>query len=185
MEPPTVGKTNHQAKRKRSMSKVTPFLMFNDQLESALEFYKGLFSDFEIKQVHRAGKDGPIQSAEFVLGGQSFKAFNGGPHFSFSEGVSLYIDCEGQREVDEYWSRIERAGGTPTQCGWINDPFGLSWQVIPRRLVELTSDRDPKRVKAVVDAMLKMTRLDVAALEEAYEGARPAAADRHHNDAAT
>lgn len=150
------------------MSKVTPFLMFNDQLEAAIEFYTTTFPDSEVRKVARSGEDGPLQSAEFVVGGQSFKGFNGGPHFSFSEGISLYVDCEDQVEVDEYWNKLVEAGGTPIQCGWIKDPFGLSWQIVPRRFVELTSDDDPEKVQAVTEAMLKMEKLDVAALEKAY-----------------
>lgn len=150
------------------MSKITPFLMFNDQLEAALEFYTSTFPDSEIKQLSRAGENGPIQSAEFVLGGQTFMALNGGPSFSFSDGVSLFVDCEDQDEVDEYWEKIVRGGGRPVQCGWIKDPFGLSWQIVPRRFVELIGGEDPKKVKAVVDAMMKMEKLDVATLEKAY-----------------
>ena len=153
------------------MSKVTPFLMFNDQLEAAVEFYTATFPDSEIKTLARAGEDGPITSAEFVVGGQTFLAYNGGPHFTFSEGFSLFVDCKDQAEVDEYWDKLVAAGATPTQCGWITDPFGLSWQVVPRRFVELMSDSDPKKVKAVVDAMMTMVKLDVAALERAYADA--------------
>lgn len=150
------------------MSKITPFLMFDDQLEEALAFYTETFPDSEVLHAERAGEDGPIQSAEFVVGGQRFKAFNGGPHFTFSEGVSLFVDCADQEEVDRYWDAIVDAGGTPTQCGWIKDPFGLSWQIVPRRFMELMGDSDPKKVKAVRDAMLQMVKLDVAGLEEAY-----------------
>ena len=112
-----------------------------------------------------------MQSAAFVVGGQRFMAFNGGPHFTFSDGVSLYVDCDDQAEVDRYWDALVLAGGTPTQCGWITDPFGLSWQIVPRRFVELIGDEDPKKVKAVIDAMMKMVKLDVAALEEACASA--------------
>ena len=150
------------------MNKVTPFLMFNDQLEAALEFYTATFPDSKIIRSARDGKDGPISQAEFIVGGQSFMAFNGGPYFSFTEGFSLFVDCEDQREVDEYWDKIVAAGGKPTQCGWIKDPFGLSWQIVPRRFMELMSDQDPKKVKAVAAAMMKMVKLDVAGLEQAY-----------------
>jgi predicted 3-demethylubiquinone-9 3-methyltransferase (glyoxalase superfamily) len=154
------------------MNKVTPFLMFNDQLEAALEFYTATFPDSKVKSVARAGKDGPITSAEFVIGGQSFMGYNGGPHFAFSEGFSLFVDCKDQREVDEYWDKLVRAGARPTRCGWITDPFGLSWQIVPRRFVELIRDKDPKKVKAVIEAMMKMVKLDVAELERAYADAR-------------
>ena len=150
------------------MSKVTPFLMFNDELEAALTFYTATFPESEVLHAARDGKDGPLQSAEFVVGGQRFKGFNGGPYFTFSEGVSLFVDCADQQEVDRYWDAIVDAGGTPTQCGWIKDPFGLSWQIVPRRFVELIGDSDPRKVKAVTEAMLQMVKLDVAGLEKAY-----------------
>ena len=150
------------------MRKVTPFLMFNDQLDAAIELYTATFPDSEVKNVARTGKDGPITSAEFVVGVQSFMAYNGGPHFSFTEGVSLFVDCEDQDEVDEYWDKLLRAGAKPTQCGWITDPFGLSWQIVPRRFMELIRDKDPRKVKAVIDAMMKMVKLDVKALEKAH-----------------
>jgi predicted 3-demethylubiquinone-9 3-methyltransferase (glyoxalase superfamily) len=155
------------------MNKVTPFLMFNDQLEAAVKFYASTFPDSEIRNVARAGKDGPITSAEFVIGGQSFMGYNGGPHFTFSEGFSLFVDCKDQDEVDEYWDKLVRAGARPTRCGWITDQFGLSWQIVPRRFIELIRDKDPGKVKAVIDAMMKMVKLDVAALERAYADAGP------------
>ena len=136
-----------------------------------MEFYTATFPDSEVRNVARAGKDGPVISAEFVVGGQSFMAYNGGPHFTFSEGFSLYVDCEDQAEVDGYWDKLVRAGAKPSRCGWITDPFGLSWQIIPRRFVELVRDKDPKKVKAVIEAMMTMSKLEVAALERAYAGA--------------
>ncbi len=153
------------------MSKVTPFLMFNDQLEAAIAFYTTTFPDSEVKNVARTGKDGPITSAEFVIGGQSFMGYNGGPYFTFSEGFSLFVDCEGQEEVDGYWNKLVSAGATPSQCGWITDQFGITWQIVPRRFIELISDKNPKKVRGVMEAMLKMVKLDVAALERAYEDA--------------
>ena len=153
------------------MNKVTPFLMFNDQLEAALEFYTATFPDSEICNVARAGEDGPVSSAEFVIGGQRFMGYNGGSYFSFSEGFSLYVDCADQDEVDDYWGKFVQAGAEPTACGWIKDPFGLSWQIVPRRFNELIGDSDPKKVKAVMDAMMTMVKLDVAELERAYNEA--------------
>ena len=153
------------------MNKVTPFLMFNDQLEAAIEFYTTTFPDSTVRKVARTGGDGPVCSAEFVVGGQLFMAYNGGPYFRFSEGVSLYVDCADQDEVDEYWEKIVKAGGKPAQCGWIKDPFGLSWQIVPRRFTELIGDSNPTKVKAVMGAMMTMVKLDVAALERAYNGA--------------
>ena len=150
------------------MNKVTPFLMFNDQLEAAIEFYTATFPGSEVRNVARNGKDGPISAAEFVVGGQFFMGYNGGPHFAFSEAFSMFLDCADQKEVDEYWDKLVRAGSKPSQCGWITDPFGVSWQIVPRRFMELMRDKNPKKVKAVVDAMMTMVKLDVAALEKAH-----------------
>lgn len=153
------------------MSKVTPFLMFNDQLEAAIAFYTATFPDSSITKEARTGKDGPINSAEFVIGGQSFMGYNGGSYFSFSQGFSLFVDCEDQEEVDKYWNKFVNAGATPLQCGWLTDQFGVTWQIVPRRFIELTSDQDSKKVQAVMDAMMTMVKLDVAALERAYDQA--------------
>jgi len=150
------------------MTKVTPFLMFDDRLEEALDLYTSIFPDSRVLSASRDGVDGPLRSAEFVVGGQRFQGFNGGPHFSFSEGFSLVVACEDQAEVDLYWGRLLEAGAVESQCGWIRDPFGLSWQIIPKRFFELVGDEDPEKVKAVTSAMLGMRKLDVAALERAY-----------------
>lgn len=153
------------------MNKVTPFLMFNDQLEAAIAFYTATFPDSEIKNVARTGNDGPITSAEFVVGGQFFMGYNGGSYFKFSQGFSLFVDCKDQREVDEYWNKLVSAGATPSACGWITDQFGITWQIVPRRFMELIADKDPKKVQAVMDAMMSMVKLDVTALENAYNAA--------------
>jgi predicted 3-demethylubiquinone-9 3-methyltransferase (glyoxalase superfamily) len=153
------------------MSKVTPFLMFNDQLEAAIEFYTKTFPDSKISKVARNGADGPISSAEFVVGGQKFMGYNGGSYFSFSQGFSLFVDCADQAEVDRYWEQFLAAGSQPVQCGWITDPFGLSWQIVPRRFMELVRDENPQKVQAVMAAMMTMIKLDVASLEQAYRNA--------------
>ena len=145
------------------MNKVTPFLMFNGPLEPAFELYASIFPDTKFS-VH-----GP--QGELEVCGQRFMAYNGGPHFKFSDAFSIHVSCEDQREVDTYWEKLLKAGAKPTMCGWINDPFGLSWQIVPRRFHELMADQNPKKVKAVVDAMLKMQKLDVSALEKAYRDA--------------
>ena len=145
--------------------------MFNNQLEAAIKFYTATFPNSEIRNVARMGKDGPINSAEFVVGGQHFMGYNGGPYFNFTEGVSFFVDCADQDEVDEYWDKFVKAGATPTQCGWIKDPFGLSWQIVPRRFMELIQDQNPSKVKAVMAAMMTMVKLDVAELEKAYNEA--------------
>ncbi|MER3490527.1 MAG: hypothetical protein C4328_11720 [Meiothermus sp.] len=151
------------------MTKVTPFLMFNDQLEAAIAFYTTTFPDSQIKNITRTGKDGPITSADFVIGGQFFIGYNGGPHFTFSNGFSLFVDCEDQEEVDEYWNKLVNAGATPLRGGWITDPFGITWQIVPRRFMELISDKNKKKVQAVMEAKMKMVKPDVAALERAYD----------------
>ena len=153
------------------MSKVTPFLMFNDQLQAAMEFYTATFPDSEIRNIARNGSDGPITSAEFVVGGQVFMGYNGGPYFSFSEGVSLFVDCEDQAEVDLYWDKLIKAGAQPMQCGWIKDPFGLAWQIVPRRFMQLIGDHDSRKVEAVMNAMMTMVKLEVSELERAYNEA--------------
>ena len=153
------------------MSKVTPFLMFNDQLEDAIAFYTATFPDSEVKSIARNGEDGPVTAAEFTVGGQSFKAYNGGAYFNFSEGFSLFVDCENQEEVDAYWDKLVDAGAKPSQCGWITDPFGVTWQIVPRRFMELVADENPKKVAAVMNAMLSMIKLDVAVLQRAYDEA--------------
>lgn len=130
------------------------------------------------RQGGRTGEDGPISFAEFVVGGQVFMGYNGGSYFTFSEGFSLYVDCEDQAEVDEYWDKRIKAGAMPTACGWIKDPFGLSWQIVPRRFMELIRDENPKTLKAVMDAMMTMVKLDVAAFERAYDEAQQCAGPR-------
>lgn len=153
------------------MNKVTPFLMFDSQLEAAIAFYTATFPGSEIKNVARTGEEGPVNSAEFIVGGQSFMGYNGGPYFKFSQAISFFVNCEDQREVDEYWDKLVSAGATPLQCGWITDPFGVTWQIVPRRFMELIADKNPKKVQAVMDAMMTMVKLDVAALEQAYDAA--------------
>lgn len=152
-------------------NKVTPFLMFPEKLEEALAFYVATFPDSKILQTSPPRSAGALVSAELVVGGQHLMAYQGGPYFQFSEAISLHVHCEDQQEVDLYWERILKAGGKETQCGWIKDPFGVSWQIVPRRFTELVADPDPKKVQAVVAAMLKMKKLDVAALEQAYASA--------------
>jgi predicted 3-demethylubiquinone-9 3-methyltransferase (glyoxalase superfamily) len=145
--------------------------MFNDQLEAAIAFYVATFPDSEITNVARTGTDGPITSAEFIVGGQSFMGYNGGPYFSFSLGFSLFVDCADQAEVDDYWNKLIGAGATPSQCGWITDQFGVTWQIVPRRFMELINDGNPEKVQAVMAAMMEMVKLDVATLERAYKDA--------------
>ncbi len=148
--------------------KASPFLMFNDQLGPAVEFYTSTFPDSKVVTLSRAGQNGPVMSAEFIVGGQRFLAYNGGSHFTFSDAFSIFINCEDQAEVDRYWNALVAAGAKPVQCGWITDQFGLSWQIVPRRFMELMSDANPKKSQAVMAAMMKMVKFDVAALEKAH-----------------
>ena len=153
------------------MNKVTPFLMFNDQLEAAIKFYTTTFPGSEVINLARTGEDGPVSSAEFIVGGQRFLGYNGGSYFSFSQGFSLYVDCEDQAEVDRYWDKLVTAGAKPIQCGWIEDPFGLAWQIVPRRFMQLIQDQNATKVQAVMQAMMTMVKLDVAELERAHNDA--------------
>jgi predicted 3-demethylubiquinone-9 3-methyltransferase (glyoxalase superfamily) len=151
--------------------KASPFLMFNDQLGAALELYTSIFPDSKVLYRTQAGEGGPVISAEFVVGGQRFMAFAGGPHFQFSSAFSIFVRCEDQAEVDRYWDALVKAGAKPVQCGWITDPFGLSWQIIPARFMELIADPNPAKSQAVMAAMMTMVKLDVAALEKAHASA--------------
>ena len=155
------------------MQKITTFLTFNDQAEEAVNFYTSIFEDSKIVSTSRYGEAGPgpegaLMSATFELDGQRFMALNGGPSFGFAQGISLFVDCETQEEVDELWEKLS-AGGEKGPCGWLTDKFGVSWQVIPRALGEMLGDSDPERSKRVLNAMLQMSKIDIAGLRQAYE----------------
>lgn len=153
------------------MNKITPFLMFDNHFEAAITFYTETFPDSQVMNIARTGEDGPVTSAEFIVGGQKFMGYNGGDYFKFANGFSLFVNCESQAEVDRYWDKLLAAGAQPEQCGWIVDPFGLPWQIVPQRFMELIADSNPKKAQAVMDAMLKMIKLDLAALEKAFDEA--------------
>lgn len=155
------------------MQKITTFLTFDGQAEEAVALYTSLFEGSKIVSTMRYGDAGPgpkgaLMSATFELAGQTFIALNGGPSFTFSPGISLFVSCEDQPEVDAVWEKLS-AGGEKRQCGWLSDRFGVSWQVVPRVLGEMLGDPDPQRSSRVMQAMLKMTKLDIAALKAAYE----------------
>jgi len=155
--------------------KITPCLWFDDQAEAAANLYISLFKDSRILNITRYGEAGPgpkgsVVTVAFELSGQKFIALNGGPYFKFTEAVSFSIDCKTQEEVDWFWEKLISGGGEESQCGWLKDKFGLSWQVIPTVLGEMLSDPDPQKAKRATEAMLKMRKIDVAALERAYEG---------------
>jgi predicted 3-demethylubiquinone-9 3-methyltransferase (glyoxalase superfamily) len=155
--------------------KITTFLMFNDQTDAAVNKYISIFKNSRIIDATRYGPDGPgaegtMMGATFELDGQRFMAFNGGPHFSFAEGMSLMVNCNSQAEVDELWEKLTADGGEESMCGWLKDPFGVSWQIIPKRLMEMLSDPDPEKAQRATQAMLQMRKIDIAALERAYAG---------------
>lgn len=152
------------------MANLTPFLMFEKDLAEAVAFYVATFPDSRV-EILEGGGDAPVTWAEFVVAGQRFLGCVGGPSFRFTEGFSLFLLCEDQAEVDLYWERLLTAGATPSRGGWITDPFGLSWQIIPRRFTELMADPDPLKSRAVLQAMVEMSRPEVAVLEEAHRAA--------------
>ena len=156
------------------MQKITPFLWFNDNAEEAVKFYTSIFKNSKIGSMARYGEAGPgpagsLMTASFELDGQEFVALNGGPIFKFTEAVSFVVNCESQDEVDYYWNNLLK-GGTPSQCGWLKDKFGLSWQIVPTALSKLLSSKDPEKSRRVMQAMMKMVKLDINTLEEAAKG---------------
>lgn len=156
------------------MQKITPFLWFDSQAEEAMEFYVSIFKNSRIISVSRYGEGGPgpegsVMTGTFILDGQQFIALNGGPVFKFTEAISMFVNCETQDEVDELWEKLSD-GGSKGQCGWLKDKFGLSWQVVPTELGTLLGDPDPVKSKRVMEAMLQMSKIDIAKLRLAYEG---------------
>jgi predicted 3-demethylubiquinone-9 3-methyltransferase (glyoxalase superfamily) len=154
--------------------RITTFLTFDDQAEEAVSFYTSVFPDSRIVGTRRYGDAGPgpagqLMTATFELAGQEFMALNGGPSFTFAQGISLFVDCETQEEVDDLWERLSE-GGEEGPCGWLQDRYGVSWQVIPRALGEMLGDEDPERAGRVMNAMLQMTKIEIEGLRAAYEG---------------
>jgi len=158
------------------MDKITPCLWFDGQAEEAATFYASLIPDSRVVSVDRApadtpsGPKGSVLSVEFELAGRSFLGLNGGPEFKFDEAISFQIHCEDQAEVDRLWEALTADGGEPSVCGWLKDRFGLSWQVIPRRMPELFAGSDRAGAERAMQAMLRMTKIDIGELEAAYEG---------------
>ena len=155
--------------------KITPNLWFDGEAEDAANFYVDVFPDGRILEVTRypegsPGPAGEVMTVEWELMGQRFTGINGGPRFKFDEAVSFLIGCEDQEEVDYYWERLLAGGGEESQCGWLKDRYGLSWQVVPKGMEEVFSDSDPKRAERAMQAMLKMRKLDLAALQAAADG---------------
>jgi len=153
------------------MPKISPFLWFDNNAEEAVEFYLSVFKDSDRLKVHRSGgAGGKVMVISFELDGQEFVALNGGPIFKFSEAVSFVVYCKDQGEIDYYWDGLLAGGGAPSQCGWLKDKFGLSWQIVPEAMNRLLSDPDPVKAGRVMQAMMQMTKIDVAGLEAAYRG---------------
>jgi predicted 3-demethylubiquinone-9 3-methyltransferase (glyoxalase superfamily) len=150
------------------MPKITPFLWFDDRAEEAMNYYVSIFKNGKVLNVHRA--NGKVLTVTFELDGQRIMALNGGPLFKFTEAISLFVDCEMQAEVDDLWEKLCADGGEPGRCGWLKDKYGLSWQIIPKTLMQLLSDPDPNKANAVMQAMLKMNKIVIADLKKAYDG---------------
>jgi predicted 3-demethylubiquinone-9 3-methyltransferase (glyoxalase superfamily) len=151
------------------MQKITPFLWFDGNAEEAMKFYVSIFKNSRIVST-MAGPDGKVMTGTFQLEGQEFMALNGGPQFKFTEAISLFVSCETQAEVDELWSKLT-AGGAESQCGWLKDKYGLSWQIIPTTLGKLLGDKNRKKAGAAMTAMLQMKKIDIKGLQEAYDRA--------------
>jgi predicted 3-demethylubiquinone-9 3-methyltransferase (glyoxalase superfamily) len=148
--------------------KITPFLWFDGKAEEAMNFYISIFKNSKIVSLSRAGENGPVVGGTFQLDGQEFFALNGGPQFTFTPAISFFVNCETQQEVDDLWEKLS-AGGEKGRCGWLKDKFGLSWQVIPSILGKLMHDKDPEKAKRVRQAMMQMNKLDIQALQQAYD----------------
>ena len=148
--------------------KITPFLWFDNQAEEAINFYVSIFKNSKILKITR--NEDTVLTGTFQLDGQEFMALNGGPHFKFTEAISLFVKCETQEEVDELWDKLLAEGGQPQQCGWLKDRFGLSWQIIPTILGKLLADPDREKSKRVMDAMMQMVKIDIQKLKQAYQG---------------
>jgi predicted 3-demethylubiquinone-9 3-methyltransferase (glyoxalase superfamily) len=155
------------------MQRITPFLWFDGQAEEARDFYVSIFKNSKVLKTARYTEVGPgpkdsVMTASFELDGQEFVALNGGPVFKFTPAISLVVNCDTQAEVDDMWAKLS-AGGAQQQCGWVTDRFGVSWQIVPRVLIQLASDPDERKVTRVMKAMMQMTKLDIAALTRAAE----------------
>jgi predicted 3-demethylubiquinone-9 3-methyltransferase (glyoxalase superfamily) len=155
------------------MQKITPFLWFDGKAEEAADLYVSIFKNSRIVSVRRYGEAGPgpkgtVMMVTFEIEGQAFTALNGGPQFTFTPAISFFVNCETQQEVDELWEKLSQ-GGKPLQCGWLNDKYGVSWQIIPKALIEMLNDPDPAKASRVMKAMMQMIRIDINGLKQAYD----------------
>jgi predicted 3-demethylubiquinone-9 3-methyltransferase (glyoxalase superfamily) len=149
------------------MQKITPFLWFDGKAEEAMNFYTSIFKNSKIVSVMSYGETGTFMSGTFELQGQEFIVLNGGPQFTFSPATSFFVNCETQAEVDELWEKLAE-GGKPNRCGWLDDKFGVSWQIVPTVLGEMLQDKDAQKSKKVMEAMMQMDKLDIETLKRAY-----------------
>lgn len=159
-----------------SKQKITPCLWFDNNAEEAVNFYTSVFKHTKIHKIVRYGDAGPgpkgsVMTVSFQIEGQDFLALNGGPQFKFNEAISMIVNCEDQKEVDELWAKLTQNGGQESMCGWLKDKYGLSWQITPTVLMEMMQDRDAEKAKRVMEAMLRMKKIEIDRLEDAYEGA--------------
>jgi predicted 3-demethylubiquinone-9 3-methyltransferase (glyoxalase superfamily) len=157
------------------MQKIVPFLWFDDKAEEAMNFYVSIFKNSKVVSVTRYGEAGPgpkgsVMSATFQLEGQDFYALNGGPQFKFTPAVSLFVNCETQKEIDDLWEKLSE-GGRRDRCGWLTDKYGLSWQIVPTILGNLLGDKDPAKAQSAMKAMLQMDKLDIKRLQDAHDRA--------------
>jgi predicted 3-demethylubiquinone-9 3-methyltransferase (glyoxalase superfamily) len=155
------------------VQKITPFLWFDGNAEEAMNLYVSVFKNSKVVSVTRYGEAGPgpkgtVMSATFELEGQQFYALNGGPQYKFTPAISLFVSCEAQKEVDQLWDKLS-AGGHKDRCGWLQDKYGLSWQIIPSMLGKMLADKNPRKSQSVMKAMLQMDKIDIAKLKQAYE----------------
>jgi predicted 3-demethylubiquinone-9 3-methyltransferase (glyoxalase superfamily) len=155
------------------MQKITPFLWFDANAEEAVAFYTSIFPNSSVQKMDRYGKDSPgtegaVMTIAFTLNGQAFMALNGGPVYQFNPAISFVVTCEDQAEVDHYWEHLTD-GGQEVQCGWLTDKYGVSWQIVPKALDEMLADPEPEKAYRVMQAMLKMVKLDIAELQKAYD----------------
>jgi len=158
----------------KARAKIFPFLWYAKEAEEAAKFYASIFPDSRVDGVSAlqsespSGPPGSVKVVDFMLFGQRFQAMSAGPHHDFNDAISIVVMCEDQTELDRYWNALLEGGGKPQACGWLNDRFGVRWQIVPTRLEEMMRDKDPARSKRASDAMLKMVKLDIAELEKAY-----------------
>jgi predicted 3-demethylubiquinone-9 3-methyltransferase (glyoxalase superfamily) len=161
------------------MQKLTPFLWFDNQAEEAVKFYTAIFKNSKVGKILRYGKEaakashsgrlvGSVLTIEFEIDGQKFTALNGGPEFKFNESISFVVNCDTQKEVDYFWEKLSADGGQESQCGWLRDKFGVSWQVVPTVLIEMLHDKDPEKSERAMKAMLQMQKIDIKTLKDAY-----------------